>query len=89
MPTLHFISKFGGPEDYEAVLGPLTADDILIEADDFTLADCVVSLGVFKSKSQANKNSWAGKLPRGFKEWKIGKRVFYTYFPISGPYQED
>jgi len=79
----HFIFFLTPKEKVEEYFGPFEKSDIFIFFEDpYTLANCVVEMGIFKSLTQARKNGWGGEIPRGYREWKIGKKRFYTYWPI-------
>lgn len=66
--------------------GPFEDEDRFHYFDDaFHLEHLTVQLGVFPSLSQSRKNKWMGEIPRGLKEWKIGKKIFWTYRPLLVP----
>ena len=44
-----------------------------------TLADLVVILGKFQSKTQARKNGFSGPIPFGITDYKVGKTYFCTH----------
>jgi len=72
----NFVYFTTSPYTRESLFG----DEEVFEYDDsFHLEHLVVFLGVFTTLTQARKNNWCGEIPRGYNEWKIGKRKFYTY----------
>lgn len=77
---------FKDSPDVERLFGPFEPgelEDIVWCPLNFTIEDIAVKIGAFPSKSQARKNGWHGHVPRGFKMHKIGKRYFFTYFPLD------
>ena len=41
--------------------------------DNWTMANIVVTLGIFPSVTQARANGWNKPIPRGFNDMRIGK----------------
>lgn len=79
----NFIHINASDRDIELLFEPLTPEDEIVRfSEPFNLSDCVVKMGVFPSKTQAKKNGWIGEIPQGFKEHKIGKKLFWTYIPM-------
>lgn len=62
----------------------LENDTIILFEDGFTMADIMVDLGIFASKTQARKNNWGQEIPRGWNKYYVGKNrtLFYTYRPL-------
>jgi hypothetical protein len=86
--SMNFVHKDTTISDREILFADWDNDlsnEIFIEIDDeTTIEDIIVDhLKKFPSRSQARKNNWAGIIPIGFKQWKIGKIFFWTYKPIK------
>lgn len=58
-------------------------DTIYQITDDSRIEDLVVVVGTFSSQTQARKNNWKGEIPKGYKEWKVGKKRFWSFIPID------
>lgn len=76
---MNFVYFTVGQKQIECLFGN---EEVILFDDAFHLEHLVVSLGVFRSLTEARKNNWSGDIPRGFKEHKIGKRRFWTYRPV-------
>lgn len=67
--------------DIELFMGPMTEDNwidcIVFGEGQATMADLVVEIGAFPSKSQARKNGWDRPIPPGYSAHKCGKRRFW------------
>jgi hypothetical protein len=75
----NFVHNSVAQEDLNLFLGPFDESDVIVRFDNLTLEEIVSDhLHKFPSKSQARKNGWSGAIPTGFKEWKIGKTIFWT-----------
>lgn len=89
LPSFHefnFVHFLVPDETVEEMFGPFDENDVTIKFEEpFTLADCVVEMGIFPSKTRARQNGWGGEIDRGFNAYKIGKRRFWTYWPKLWP----
>jgi|GEM_PF-3347474 len=79
----NFLKKDISDRDLDVLFGPFEEGEkekanVWLE-DAAMLEDIVVMLGKMPSKGQARKNGWGGEIPKGFKEWKIGKTKFWTW----------
>jgi len=85
----NFIHEDASIDDITSLFGDMEGKLELVNEewgtinDETKLEDIVIRMGVFKSKSQARKNNWSGEIPMGFREWKIGKKHFWTYKPME------
>jgi hypothetical protein len=80
-------------EDAESVFGPLEPDEkmIALDMDDLLLAHLMHHAGVFPSIKQAKNNGWNKPIPRGYSEFRVGKKRFgvFIWYPSTPPTTED
>lgn len=62
-------------DDKELFFGPVAPSDFFIELkkDCLDMADVMLIVGAFASKSQANKAGKGGPIPLGFTDFRVGK----------------
>jgi len=71
----NFISKDMTKEDLNLFFSPIEPMDTFITIqDDWTMADIMVQVGVFQSKTQAKKNGWDKPIPKRFSDMRVTKR---------------
>lgn len=79
---VNFIHERRVEGDKEQFFGPIDLDDpsdrFVLFDDTSTMADLVLMLGKFKSKTEARKNGWDKPIPEGFSAHKCGKTHFWV-----------
>lgn len=76
---MNFIHVNRPHTDMDKFFGPLEPEDKFEVFDDtMTMADLVVKLGNFPSKTMARKNGWGADIPLGFSTHKCGKTHFWV-----------
>lgn len=79
---MDFIHEKATEKDIDLLFGP-DPEPFERFSNGFLMEHLVIRLGIFKSLTQARKNGWSGEIPPGFRKWKIGKKVFFTYIPME------
>jgi len=73
MNEINFINNIKD-NDKDLFFGPLKDEDVFIDIKpNWTMANLLVSAGIFSSLSQARKNGFSNEIPFGFTDKRVGK----------------
>ena len=70
----NFIHEANPESDRELFFGPLSGEEFIVFDDSWTMADILVTAGIFPSKGQARKNTPDLTIPKGFSDFTRTKR---------------
>lgn len=77
MSDICFISNTLPDSDIELFFGPISKEDTIIKFDntvDRWMSTLLCKAEIFKSSSQARNNGWNKLVPKGFTDFRVGKK---------------